>query len=307
MIKKFSALFFVFLTAAVSFAQSPSIRLGVLKGIACTPCAYLIENREKLAVQNMSFKIYDSVQSELPALLKGDLDLAFLNPGDAAKVFNKGGASLFALGVAQNGNACLLTNDDSYSSIRDLAEKTVLCEGSDSFDVAVFNHVLSRDDSGIDSVEVDFSVPQAELANKLITGQAQYALLKEPFASVALLHSTKVRRVESLQRMYSEGEGSSLYPAMLLVARLDFIKDNADLIRRFVEVYRSAVLWTNKNPAKAASLSEKQGLGLSAAVVKASIPHAALVWRKAKAARADLEKFYGILEVTLPDEEFYFD
>ncbi|MBQ9908970.1 MAG: hypothetical protein IJM48_04145, partial [Treponema sp.] len=107
MIKKFSALFFVFLTAAVSFAQSPSIRLGVLKGIACTPCAYLIENREKLAVQNMSFKIYDSVQSELPALLKGELDLAFLNPGDAAKVFNKGGASLFALGVAQNGNACL--------------------------------------------------------------------------------------------------------------------------------------------------------------------------------------------------------
>ena len=296
-----------FFSASFLSAQTASIRLGVLKGISCVPCAYLIENRAKLSVQNMTFKTYDSVQGELPALLKDELDMGFLSPKDAAKVFNKGGEALIAIGVCQNGNAYLITNDEAYSTIENLAEKTVVCEGNDSDDVAVLNHILSKDGSGVDSVEVDFSVPLTNIANKLIIGEEQYALLKEPFATVALAHSSKIRRAESLQKMYSNSEEASHYPAMLLVARADFASSNAELVRRFIELYKYAVSWTNKNPSKAGLLSEKHKLGLKSLIVKDSIPNAAIVWRDATMAKNDIEKLFEILEVQFPEDAFYFN
>ena len=74
--KRFFCLALAFFSAFLISAQ-PSIRLGVLKGISCVPCAYLIENKEKLAVQNMEFKVFDSERTELPALLRGELDAGF--------------------------------------------------------------------------------------------------------------------------------------------------------------------------------------------------------------------------------------
>lgn len=304
--KRIFCLVLAFFSAFLIYAQ-PSIRLGVLKGISCVPCAYLIENSAKLSVQNMAFKVYDSERGELPALLKDELDMGFISPKDAAKVFTKGNGAIVAIGVSQNGNAYLLTSDESYSSIQNLAEKTVVCEGNNSDDVAVFNHILSKDGSGVDSVEVDFSVPLVNIANKLITGEEQYALLKEPFATVAINHNSKLRRAESLQKMFSNSENTSLYPAMLLVARTDFVSQNRELIRRFIDMYKNALSWTNKNPAKAGLLAEKHKLGLKSQIVKDSIPNAALVWRDASMAKPDLEKLFEILEVPLPEDGFYFN
>ena len=127
--RKFAWVVFALFCRFFLFAQTPSVRLGVLKGISCSPCAYLIANKEKLSVQNMAFKVFDSEQSELPALLKGEIDMGFLAPEDAAKVFSKGNGALICVGVVQNGSLCLLTSDESYSSLQDLRGKKILAAG----------------------------------------------------------------------------------------------------------------------------------------------------------------------------------
>lgn len=299
------AFFSVFFVSAQS-----SIRLGVLKGVACSPCAYLIENKSKLAVQNTSFKIYDSVQSELPELLRGEIDVAFIAPKDALKVYSLTDSSIVMLGVVQNSNLSLLTNDESFSSFVDLIGKTILCDEKDSASSEIFSHLLKKKFNLPDgSVKFDFSVPNANIPNTLILQKADYALVSEPFATIALSHSKKLRRAENIQTLYMDSEGGTSFPALILVARSDFAKNNRDLLRRFVDVYKNAVNWTNKNPAKAASLCEKHKVYHASAVIRKSIPQAALVWRDSSVARYDLEKFFEILQLELPAEtaeDFYF-
>ena len=310
MFKKFFCLFIAFSIFPLVFAQTPSVRLGILKGIACTPCAYLIENKAKLAVQNMAFKVFDSEQSELPALLKGEVDLGFLAPQNAAKVFSKGKGAVIFLGVVQNGNLFLLTSDESYSSLKDLQGKKVLSAGEKP-DSLIFKHLLSKKEiplgQGENPVQLDFSIPPANIANALITKKADYAILTEPYATVALKNSKEIRRVENFQKIYNESEEWSSFPAMLLVARADFVRENRELVRRVTEVYKSALSWTNQNPAKAALLSERHGLYHSSEIVRSSIPSAALVWRESNTAKSDMEKYLTILGKEIPGEDFYFN
>ena len=116
----------------------------------------------------------------------------------------------------------------------------------------------------------------------------------------------ELRRAENFQKIYNENEEWSSFPAMLLVVRADFVKENRELVRKTGEVYKSAIQWTVKNPSKAAILAEKHNIGLSEDVVKQSVPNAVLIWRDAKAAKADIEKYLLILKRELPDEGFYF-
>ena len=300
--RKFAWVVFALFCRFFLFAQTPSVRLGVLKGISCSPCAYLIANKEKLSVQNMAFKVFDSEQSELPALLKGEIDMGFLAPEDAAKVFSKGNGALICVGVVQNGSLCLLTSDESYSSLQDLRGKKILAAAEKS-DSLIFKHLLSKKeipvDEGENPVLLDFSVPPANIANNLITKKSDYA-------TVALKNSKELRRAENFQKIYNENEEWSSFPAMLLVVRADFVKENRELVRKTGEVYKSAIQWTVKNPSKAAILAEKHNIGLSEDVVKQSVPNAVLIWRDAKAAKADIEKYLLILKRELPDEGFYF-
>ena len=304
-----SALFFA--SAFFSSAQS-SVRLGVLKGISCAPCAYLIENREKLAVQNMEFHVFDSVRSQLPKLLRGELDAGFLSPADAAKVFTAGNGAIVALGVAQNGNDFLLTSDESYKSLEDLRGKSIVCARKGSEQDFVLRHVLSKkkieagESEDENSVRLDFSIPAASIASKLISGEIKYALLGEPFAAVAQFYSPKIKRAENFQKLYSETEKSRIYPAMLLVARADFARENGDLLRRLIDVYKNALSWTAKNPSEAALLIEKHKLGLQSSVARKAIVGATLTWRDITEAKSDLEHLYSITNSKAPAEDFYF-
>ena len=292
------------------FAQSPSLRLGVLKGISCAPSAYLIENKEKLSVQNMAFQIFNSEREELPKLLRGELDVAFLYAKDAAKVFDKSKKGIVFLGVAQNEALYLLTNDETYGSLEDIKGKSIIAPEENSQETRIFKHILNKKNISVgnddSSVKLDFSLPQAQFANSLISLSQSYALVREPFASVAIFNSSKNLRAENIQKIYAENEEGSNIPLMLLVARADFVKNNRDIIRRFIDVYKNAMQWTNKNPSKAALLIEKHKLGLSAPIAKNAIPYSSLVFREATVAKSDLEKLYTILGSELPSEEFYF-
>ena len=165
---------------------------------------------------------------------------------------------------------------------------------NDFEETAVFKHLLSKKEipfgEGESSVKLDFSIPAANVANSLILGKIDYALACEPFASIALNNSSSVRRAESVQKLYSSEESGSSFPVMLLVARSDFVKEKADLLRRFLDEYRKSVLWTTRNSSKAALLIEKHGLGLSSSVAVSSLPNASLTFRDTKAAKSDLEK-----------------
>jgi len=307
-------------TTAFSLAQSPSIRLGLLKGLASSPAAYLMENQEKLTIQNMDFELFDSESGELTSLLQGKIDLAFLSTEAAAKVFNLREDSILILASVQYTNPYLVTNDENINSLSDLKGKKILAAGKNSLSELLFNDLLAKNSlvpgPSPQEVNLDFSLPPAIIPGQIISQKENYALLEEPFISIILEKSAKANRSLSIQKNYVQisGDLSANFPKILLVARADFARENVSLLKRFITLYKNAESWTLKNPVKAASLIEKQGFGLQASIAKKALPYAGLTFKDSAACREEIERTLQLFMEAdsqtiggkIPGPEFYF-
>lgn len=295
-------------------AQNKALRMGVLNGPSAIPCAYLMENSGNSGLENLVFESCTSAQTELPKLLNGELDAGFLPPNLAAKVFNTAGGALVCLGICGNGNLYLLSKDSTAQdfSLEQLRGKTVQCAGQGATPEYLFNYLLQN--AGLkDSVTADFSIPNANIAAALISGKVQYALVPEPFATVAQMKDSSVNRVLNLQEEYKKLTGRD-YPMTVLVANASFAKKNKKLLKQFTEFYAKANQWTIANPKAAGVLTEKANLGLKATVAEKAITNANFVWQTASEGREQIESILSVFLAgdpksiggKLPGDDFYF-
>lgn len=298
--KILSTLALLLVTASV-FAQ----KIGVLNGPSGIPCAYLMENSKKY-----EFETFASAQAELPKLIKGEIDIGFLPPNAAAKVYNSSKGAVIALGIAGNGNLFVISKDDSVKSLADLAGKTVACAGQGATPEYMMNFLLAK--NGVSGVTLDFSTPNPNIAAAVIEGKFDYAVVPEPFATVAEKKSADVKRVLNIQEEFAKIEGGD-FPMTLLVVNAKYAKKHKKQIKNFLKDFEKASEWTVKNPLEAGKLVEAHNLGLKAPIASAAIPNASYTWKPAKSGKADIEKLLKIfmdfapesVGGKLPAEEFY--
>lgn len=298
--------------------KSNVLRVGILNGPTSIPAAYLLENVPAIEGVSVTFETYAAPQALLPRMIRGEIDMAFLPPNVAAKTYNSGNAALVCVGVSGYGNLSLITKDAAVSSLSDLRGKKVSVAGQGSTPEYMFRWLLREkgvsDAGGSDGVELDFSIPNPNIAAALISNQIEYAVVPEPFATVATTRSADVIRAVDLQKEFSSVTKTENFPLTFLVASSNYTKTNADTVKAFVVALENAVNWTKANPADAAQLVEKHTLGLAAPVVAKSIPFANFTWKNADVSRAQIEKLLNIFLAfapesiggKLPDDGFYF-
>ena len=370
---------FAFALACFSaFAAPKQVRAGVLNGPSGIPCAYLIENKDSFGIKNLTFENFTSAQTELPKLLKGEIDIGFLPPNAAAKVFNAGNGAVVCLGITGNGNLFVISKKSGIHALESLRGKTVQCAGQGATPEYMLKYLLSKQNIPMNlnsqiernsqelklsqnssssensqdlklsqnssssenprdsqnpqifensqaqrdfqssqnpenAVTLDFSIPNANIAAALISDKIEYALVPEPFATVAETKSNDVKRVLDIQQLFAHQNGGS-YPMTLLVANAKFAKSNKSTVEKFIQAYKQAFEWTLKNPSHAGALAEKNNLGLNAKIVEKAIPNAAFTWKSAADGRTEIEQLLSIfLENApesvggkLPSDEFYF-
>ena len=289
-------------------AEEIPVKIGVLSGPSGIPSAYLMEN----AADSESFEIFAGAALLLPKLINGEIDIGFLPPNVAAKVHNANGGSVVLAAVAGNGMMSLITKDKNVHSISDLAGKTVSVAGQGATPDYMMRYLLSA--NGINA-ELDFSIPNAQIAPSLLSDKIEYAVVPEPFATVALMKDENVLRAVDIQSAFAEASGTDgIFPMTVIVVRTDFAKKHTDTVRDFLSKYEKAAEWTQQNPNLAGDLVEKHGIGLSGAVSAAAIPNCAYTFKNAQNAKADVEKILKIfldfdsasIGGKLPDDNFYF-
>ena len=295
----------LFSVAAAAFAQ----KVGVLNGPSGIPCAHLMEAAEN-GKNAYSFEKFASAQNELPKLVKGEIDIGFLPPNAAAKVYNSASGAVVCLGIAGNGNLFLMTKDENIKSVADLSGKTISCAGQGATPEYMMKYLLKKNSA---EAELDFSTPNAEIAAAMIQGKFDYALVPEPFATVAQTKDSSVLRALNISDEFKKIEKDD-FPMTLLVANAKYAKKHKKEIRRFIEDYKASSKWTVENPDESGKLVEKHSLGLKAPVAAKAIPSAAYTWKSAKDGKAEIEKLLNIfLENSpqsvgnkLPDGKFYY-
>lgn len=285
------------------------LKVASLNGPSSIPIAYLYEHAAVLDGAPIEFQQYASPVAELPKLLNGEVDIGFLPPNIAAKAYNSSDHALVMLGISGNGNLYLLSDDPKLSSLEGLAGKTVAVAGQGATPEYVFRSLTE----GI-NVQCDYSIQTADLAAALVSGKIHYALVPEPFATVAASKSASVRRSLNIQKLYGEKQGGGSYPMTVMVCRADFARQHPAIVQKFLDSYKKATDWTVAHPQEAGTLVEKHTLGLKAEVAAASIPNAGYVWIPAKKGRGDMEKLLSLflsfapesIGGSLPDNAFYF-
>ena len=303
-------------------AQATELRVGLLNGPTCVPAAYLMENKKSLlaggSAENLTYEKFADPQALLPKMIKKEIDIGFMPANVAAKVFNSGNKSIICCAVVGLGNISLITTDESIRNFSDLKGKTVYLAGQGATPEYMFRYLLSENKmtwGQTGDVIFDFSIPTAQIAAQLISGKIQYAVVPEPFATIAKLKSDKVRTALDFQKEYLELTGEKeIYPLSVMVVRADFAKENPELLKTFLAEYEEAVNWTNSNVSQAAFLCEKHNLGLSAEVLEKAIPLSNYTFIPASSARKSLENLYNLflendktsIGGKLPEQGFYY-
>ena len=289
-----------------------AVHIGVLSGPSGIPMAWAMENVSEISNAKVEYDVFAGANLLLPKLLKGEIDIGFLPPNVAAKVYNANNGAIIAAAVAGNGMMSLITKDKNVKSIKDLNGKTVNVAGQGATPDYMMRYLLSK--NGVNA-ELDFSIPNAEIAPSLIAGKIEYAVVPEPFATVATLKNAEITRAIDIQSAFAEASGTDgVFPMTLIVVNAKFAAAHPMAVENFLTAYSESAAWTLENPKDAGSLVEKHSIGLNSAVSAAAIPNAAYTFKRAKDAKGDVEKILGVFlefDATsiggkLPDDGFYF-
>ena len=269
--------------------QNP-IRLAVLQGPTGFSSAMLGDDFE--------ISVYPSPNESVARLVKGELDMAVLPANAALSLYNKG-VDIVAVAVVGEGMLSLVgSNSDSV-------KLSVPGAGGTPDHMARLLYP---------SYEIDYSVAApAQLAQLLIAGKTDLAILPQPFVTMVLNANSSLKELSNVQQMWKSLTGSDNYPMSILVASGSFARSNRKAVEKAAQDYSQSINQVNENPHMAAQKIEELGI-MSASVAEAAIPYCALIYIDGNEAKKMCEKYFSILleldsqaiGEKAPDEGFWF-
>lgn len=248
-------------------------------------------------------------------LVNGEVDIAAVPTNLASVLYNKteGGVTLLALNTL--GVLYLVTKGEEVTSVEELKGKTIYATGEGSTPQYALEYVLTQ--NGLkpgEDVQIVYKAEHAEILPLLVSGQANIALLPQPFVTQALTKDEGIAVALDWTEEWEKAvdDGSELTMGCVVV-RTAFLQENKAAVDMFLQEYAQSVEYVNANVAEAAVLSEKFDV-IAAAVAEKAIPQCNIVlWtgeKMQKAAEGFLkvlfEKNPQAVGGQLPDESFYY-
>lgn len=302
-----------------TLAEPNSVTIAALLGPSSIGMANLFINHPNLGDKTIvSFEVLGSVDALVPKLLNGDVDIGILPPNVAAKLYNLNKNSVVVGAIVENSMLALITRDTNITKLADLSGKTVAVVGQGSTPEYVFRTLIAKEGMPKDSILLDFSLPANEVGAALISNKIDYAIVPEPFATIAISNGATgdhpVRRAFLLRDLWKNNNLGSDFPMTLCVIRTEFAKKYPETVRKFLASYKESIYWTLENPLKAGEFVERATLGLKAPIAAKAIPFCNYVYIPALDGRKSVEDLFLVflkfapesIGGKLPDEGFYF-
>ncbi|MEA1961679.1 MAG: PhnD/SsuA/transferrin family substrate-binding protein [Bacillota bacterium] len=318
--------------------EEVQMSVSVLRGPTAVGMIKMIdENRAPSNEVNVTYIIEQSPDVLASKLLSGEVDIATVPTNMAANLYNKGIDYQLA-GVSIWGVMYVVSSDASIKSWSDLKNKDISCAGQGAASDLVFKYLLEMNQvDSKEDVNLQYISSPVELAQSVIAGKGQIAVLPEPWVSKVLDQNPECHVVLNVQEEWSRIHGANLpdesmsvklesqqewlrqnggipFAQTSLVVRKQFAAQYPDIVEGFLRIYGEEIGWINEHPAQAGELVEKQNLGLSAEVASAAIPRCNLYYVESQVAKPATEGFLQVLFDAspqsiggkMPDEQFYY-
>lgn len=262
--------------------------------------------------------IVDYTTVEAPDIITGkiinnEVQIAAVPTNLAAVLFNKTEGKVQFL--AQNTLGVLYAvGKGDITSLEELQGKKVSISGKGSVPEYAMNYILSQ--KGLaDKVSLDYLPDHASVAQALLAGDIDVAILPQPFVTQVQLKNPEVKILIDLNKEWEVASNKSSVLSMgCLVINKEFAENNPDFVSEFLNLYEQSVNFVNSNPAQAAELVAKNEIINNAALVEKAIPYCNIVYKNAQDAKDEINAFLKVLFDSdnksvggkLPDESFYY-
>ena len=298
--------------------ERAAVRVGGLKGPTAMGMVKLMEEDAAGTTANdYEFTLAGSADEINPLLIKGELDIAAVPTNVASVLYNKTEGQVEILALNTLGVLYVVENGNTIQSVEDLRGKTIYSTGKGATPEYALNYILGENGlaAGTD-VTVEYKSEHSELASLLAAGQADLAVLPQPFVTSVLAKNPDVRIALNLTEEWDKvtEDGSKLTMGALVV-RKDYAESNPEAVRNFLKEYQISTQYVTDeaNLDDAAALIEQYGI-ISAAVAKQALPYCNIVCITGEEMRTAAEGFLSILAKanpqsvggTLPAENFYY-
>lgn len=295
-----------------------TIRVAALKGPTGMGMAKLMDENEAGGTRNQyEFTLAGSADEILANIIKGEYDIAAVPTNVASILYNKTEGRIQMAALNTLGVLYVLATEDSIHEIADLAGKTVYSTGQGAVPEIVLNYILAQNGltAGSD-VTVEYRSEHSELAALMAAGEAQIAVLPQPFVTSVLLQNENVRVAMDLTEEWNRvTNGESEMTMGCIVVQKAFAEEHPQEMAAFMEEYKASTdyMTDEANLEEAAALIEKAGI-IKAAVAQKALPECNIVCIEGSQMRQIASGFLQVLfdsnpamvGGTLPDEDLYY-
>lgn len=300
---------------AIKENAKPLTTFAALKGPSGIALVRLFEKHN--APGSFPFMVTASGNADMVAVkvISGEFEAAILPVNVAAKLFNSS-VPIRLAATTGNGMARFLTNDSAIRSLSDLRNKEIFVAGQGATPDLVFRTILSK--AGLKpgrDLHLKYTLSYPEAATALAAGRIKYAILPEPFLTVARLSNPSLSSPFDLDILWKSATGQANYPMTALIVSTRIANEHPEAVKTLLGEVKASIAWVNANPASAGTLVQRHDLGLKAQAATVSIPGSNFMYRTAKESRASVEALLTTFLLLapesvggkLPDDAFYLD
>ena len=211
------------------------------------------------------------------SVIKGEYDIAAVPVNLASVLYNKTNQALYVAAVNTLGVLYILDNGNGVSTLEDLRGKTLYATGQGSNPEYTLRYILQKNNIDPDKdLTIEYLAEHAELATKMVAGQATLGMLPEPNVTSVTINNPDVKIAIDLTQEWEKATGVKLAQGCIIVNK-QFADEHPGILQKFLDEYRASVNFVNTDPDSASQMIEKAGIVPKAAIAKKAIPNCNIV------------------------------
>ncbi|MCL2188564.1 MAG: ABC transporter substrate-binding protein [Defluviitaleaceae bacterium] len=303
-------------TEEVSACELPTVRVAALRGPTALGMLDLMDRSEREETENAyTFELVGAPVEIPPMLARGEVDIAAVPGNLAAVLYNQMDGAVQALAVVTLGVLHIVDATGEVNSVADLAGRTIFATGEGATPEFALNYVLKQNGL-IPNVDVfiQFRAEPPEIAALFELGQAEVALLPEPFASSVVARFDHLRVTLDWTTEWERVQADYGLVMSVVIARREFIENYPRAVEIFMQEYAASIAFMSTNTAEGAQLAVDAGLVPNVDIGMTALPRTNMVFLTGDVMRRNLMGFYRVLYNEtpasvggqLPDDNFFF-
>lgn len=293
------------------------VRVGSMKGPTSMGLMFLMEKNEAgKAENNYEFQMVTAADELLPLMVKGDLDIVLVPANVASVLYNKTQGGVVAIDINTTGVLYMISGDSSLQEITDLKGRTIYLTGKGTTPDYVLRYILAQNGLSDADCTLEYKSEATEVAAVLAENPDAIGLLPQPFVTVACAQNEALSIVFSMDEEWSkvQGESGASTVTGVTVVRREFLEENENAVKVFLEEHAESAKAINDDPAAGAALVVKAGIIAKEPIAQKAIPYCSIVSITGQEMEKALAGYLAVLHEqspeavggTLPGEDFYY-